>query len=44
MTSLEQEIDQPRAPTNEVGGVAMVLWQTLLGIAVLFAWQGASAV
>ncbi|MGB8173996.1 MAG: hypothetical protein WCF29_03125, partial [Pseudolabrys sp.] len=43
MTSLEQQIDQTAsANPNEVGGVAMVLWQTLLGIAILFVWQGVS--
>jgi hypothetical protein len=37
VTSLEQQIDQTAsANPNEVGGVAMVLWQTLLGIAILF--------
>jgi NitT/TauT family transport system permease protein len=41
--SLEQQIDQTAsANPNEVGGVAMVLWQTLLGIAILFVWQGVS--
>ncbi len=30
--------DAPR----ETGGVAMVLWQTALGIAILFVWQGVS--
>jgi NitT/TauT family transport system permease protein len=43
VTSLEQQIDQTAsANPNEVGGVAMVLWQTLLGIAILFVWQGVS--
>ena len=43
MTSLERQIDQPDTSSpSEAGGVAMGLWQTLLGIAVLFAWQGAS--
>jgi NitT/TauT family transport system permease protein len=32
----------PQAPASGAGGVAMALWQTALGLAVLLAWQGAS--
>ena len=41
MTSLEDTdtaVDTPK----ETGGVSMVLWQTALGVAILFVWQGVS--
>ena len=43
MTSLDDKLDTVAidAP-QETGGVAMVLWQTALGIAILFVWQGVS--
>ena len=43
MTSLDDKLDNAaiEAP-QEAGGVAMVLWQTALGIAILFVWQGVS--
>jgi len=41
MTAIEDKIEVAEPPT-ETGGVAMVLWQTALGIAILFAWQGVS--
>jgi len=43
MTSLDDKLEAMtvEAP-KETGGVAMVLWQTMLGLAILFAWQGVS--
>jgi len=43
VTSLDDKLDNLtiEAP-QETGGVAMVLWQTVLGIAILFVWQGVS--
>jgi NitT/TauT family transport system permease protein len=43
VTSLDDKLDNVaiEAP-QETSGVAMVLWQTALGIAILFVWQGAS--
>ena len=43
MTSLDDKLDHVavEAP-QETGGVAMVLWQTALGIAILSVWQGVS--
>ncbi|MBV8793138.1 MAG: ABC transporter permease [Pseudolabrys sp.] len=41
MTSLEDTdtaVDTPK----ETSGVSMVLWQTALGVAILFVWQGVS--
>ena len=40
MTVVDENL-APAAP-KETGGVSMVLWQTALGIAILFVWQGAS--
>ena len=43
MTSLDYKLDNTaiEAP-RETGSVAMVLWQSALGIAILFVWQGVS--
>ena len=43
MTSLDDKLENVaiEAP-KETGGVGMVLWQTALGIAILFVWQGVS--
>lgn len=43
MTSLDDKLDNVAIEaTRETGGVRMVLWQTALGIAILFVWQGVS--
>ena len=43
MTSLDHEDDSAtNAVPRPIGGVGMALWQTVLGIAILVAWQGAS--
>jgi NitT/TauT family transport system permease protein len=39
---LDQEVPRPRASLQDVGGAAMLLCQTALGIAILLVWQGAS--
>ena len=41
MSVLDEKLEVA-APPREIGSVAMVLWQTLLGIAILFVWQGVS--
>ena len=41
MTSLEDTDNAVDTP-KETGGVSMVLWQTALGVAILFVWQGVS--
>ena len=43
MTSLDDKLDNVaiEAP-RETGSVGMVLWQSALGIAILFVWQGVS--
>lgn len=41
MTSLDDKVDLSVSPPD-TGSVAMVLWQTALGIAILFVWQGVS--
>jgi NitT/TauT family transport system permease protein len=43
VTSLDDKLENLaiEAP-KETGGIGMVLWQTALGIAILFAWQGVS--
>ena len=41
MSAVDDKVEVAEPPT-ETGGVAMVLWQTALGIAILFAWQGVS--
>jgi len=40
--SVVDEKIEAAAPPREKGSVAMLLWQLLLGIAILFAWQGVS--
>src|SRR5262249_14351062 len=40
LTAVDENV--PTAPPKETGGVSMVLWQTALGIAILFLWQGVS--
>ena len=40
MTAIDENV--ATAPPKEIGGVSMVLWQTALGIAILFMWQGVS--
>lgn len=43
MTSLDDNLDNVAIETpRETGSVGMVLWQTALGIAILFVWQGVS--
>lgn len=41
MSALDTE-PESAAPPAETGNVAMVLWQTILGLAILFVWQGVS--
>jgi len=41
VTSLDDKVDLSVSPPD-TGSVAMVLWQTALGIAILFVWQGVS--
>ena len=43
MSALDDKLDveMPDVP-KEASGLAMVLWQTVLGVAILFAWQGVS--
>jgi NitT/TauT family transport system permease protein len=40
--SLADEKLEAAVPPHETGSVAMVLWQMLLGVAILFVWQGVS--
>jgi NitT/TauT family transport system permease protein len=43
MTSLDDKLESISIePPQETGSVGMVLWQTLLGLAILFIWQGVS--
>ena len=43
MTSLDDKLENLAVETpKETGGVGMVLWQTTLGLAILFVWQGVS--
>jgi NitT/TauT family transport system permease protein len=43
MTSLDDKLESISIePPHETGSVGMVLWQTLLGLAILFIWQGVS--
>ena len=43
MTSLDDKLEKLAVETpKETGGVGMVLWQTALGLAILFVWQGVS--
>ena len=43
MTLFDDKLDHLTIePPKETGGVSMVLWQTALGIAILFVWQGVS--
>jgi NitT/TauT family transport system permease protein len=42
MSSLETAESPANEAPRATGGVSMVLWQTALGIAILFIWQGAS--
>jgi len=42
LSSLDDKIDPATDGARLIGGVAMVLWQTALGLAILFVWQGVS--
>lgn len=43
MTPVDNKADTAEvAPPKETGGGVMVMWQTALGIAILFVWQGVS--
>ena len=43
MTSLDDELTETAGDAPKpIGGVGMVLWQSVLGIAILFVWQGVS--
>ena len=43
MTSLDDKLENLALETpKETGGVGMVLWQTGLGLVILFVWQGVS--
>jgi NitT/TauT family transport system permease protein len=43
VTSLDDKLENLAVETpKETGGVGMVLWQTTLGLAILFVWQGVS--
>ncbi len=41
MSVVDEKLDAA-APPRETGSVAMVLWQLLLGMSILFVWQGVS--
>jgi len=43
VTSLDDELTETAGDAPKpIGGVGMVLWQSVLGIAILFVWQGVS--
>jgi NitT/TauT family transport system permease protein len=43
MTALDDKLEGLAVePPRETGSVGMVLWQTVLGLAILFVWQGVS--
>jgi len=43
VTSLDNELaETARDAPKPIGGVGMVLWQSVLGLAILFIWQGVS--
>jgi NitT/TauT family transport system permease protein len=43
VTSLDDKLENVTVETpKEAGGIGMVLWQIVLGLAILFVWQGVS--